>query len=60
MRRLLVLAALAGAAYWLLRRRKASAPRASIGYADGSSVTLENGSRELELLVSVGRRALAT
>ena len=60
MRRLLVLAALAGAVFWLLQRRNASATRAAIGYADGSSLTLEPGSPELERLASAARRALAT
>jgi hypothetical protein len=60
MRKLLVLLALAGGVFWLLRRRGAPAPRAAIGYADGSSLTLEPGSPELERLTAAARRALGT
>ena len=60
MRRLLSLAAIGAAVWWLLGRRgKADASRATIGYADGSSVTLEAGSPELERLVQVAAGAAA-
>jgi len=54
MRRLLSLAAIGAAVWWLLgRRRSASVNRATIGYSDGSSVTLESGSPDLERLVQI-------
>ena len=60
MRRLLVLAALAGVVVWLLRRRGQRPARAGVGYDDGSSITLAEGSAELERLTAVARRALGT
>jgi hypothetical protein len=60
MRKLLALAALVGGIFWLLRRRNASVPRAAIGYADGSSLSLEPGSPELDRLTAAARRALGT
>jgi hypothetical protein len=60
MRRLLSLAAIGAAVWWLLGRRRASSvSRATIGYADGSSVTLEDGSPELERLVRVAAESTA-
>lgn len=60
MRRLLSLAALGAAVWWLLgRRAKPSAGRVTIGYADGSSVTLEAGSPELDRLVAIAAEAVA-
>ena len=58
MRRLLTLAAIAAAVWWLLgRRSSASSNCATIGYADGSSVTLEDGSPELERLIQIAAEA---
>jgi len=54
MRRLLVLAALATAAWWLLRGRGRE-PRAVVGYGDGSSLTLEAGTPELERMLELAR-----
>ena len=60
MRRLLSLAALAGLVWLVLRRRRSSGREtATIGYADGSSVTLEAGSPELERLLLIARQATA-
>ena len=45
MRRLVLFAVLGGIAWWFIGRRREAAPgAATIGYADGSSVTLEAGS----------------
>lgn len=56
MRRLLVLAGLAAAAWWLLRGRgRSREPRAVVGYGDGSSVTLDAGSPELERMLELAR-----
>jgi hypothetical protein len=59
MRRLVALAA-AGALVWrfLARRRAAPAPRVVIGYDDGSTVSLEPGSPERELLLDAASEAL--
>lgn len=55
-RRLLVLAALAGAAWWFLSRRDATCrPGTTVGYEDGSSVTLGQGSPEHERLSRIAR-----
>jgi len=55
-RRLLFLGALAGAAWWLLRRRERGRDeRAVVGYGDGSSLMLEAGSPELERLLEIAR-----
>jgi hypothetical protein len=60
MRKVLLLAALAGAAWWFLgRRRTAARETATVGYADGSSVTLEAGAPELERLLLIASRATA-
>ena len=59
MRRLLVVAGLAGLAWWLLGRgRDGAADRATVGYADGSSVTLEQGAPELERLQQAAREVV--
>lgn len=61
MRRLLSLAAIGAAVWWLLgRRSKPSADRITIGYADGSSVTLDAGSPELDRLTSIAAEATAS
>ena len=59
MRRLLVLAAAAAAAWWLVNRRRSAADDsgATIGYADGSAVTFEQGSAELERLLQIAAGA---
>jgi len=58
MRRLLALAAIGAAVWWLLgRREKPSTTRVTIGYADGSSVTLDEGSPELDRLTSIAAEA---
>ena len=60
MRRLVVLAVLAGAAWWFLTRdRGEDQGGATIGYADGSSVTLEMGSPELDRLLQIAGEATA-
>ena len=59
MRRLLTLAGLAGLVWWLLdRRRGDAAGGATVGYADGSSVTLEEGAPELERLQEAAREVV--
>jgi hypothetical protein len=59
-RRLLVLAGLAAAGWWFFRRReKPDADGVTIGYADGSSVTLAAGSPEHDRLASIAAAASA-
>jgi hypothetical protein len=59
MRRLLALAAVAGITWRLLgRRRRAAGARATIGYADGSSLTLAPGAPELERLRQVAEEVV--
>jgi hypothetical protein len=58
-RKLLALAGLAGAVWWLLGRRRRQEPRAVVGYADGSSITLTTGSPELQRLVATARGVVA-
>ena len=58
MRRLLVLAGLAGAVWWLVARRRRSESRAVVGYEDGSSITLDDTSSELARLVASARRVV--
>lgn len=58
MRRLLAFAAIGAAVWWLLgRRERSSGSRVTIGYADGSSVTLDEGSPELDRLTSIAAAA---
>ena len=58
MRRLLFLALLAGLAWWFLGRRRGEVESsATIGYADGSSVTLAAGSPELDRLLLIAAEA---
>jgi hypothetical protein len=61
MRRLLWLAVLAGVAVLLLRRRGASGEgdTVSVGFADGSSTTLEPGSPERDVILATAAEALA-
>jgi hypothetical protein len=59
MRRLFFLGMLAGTVWWLLGRRRAvTADRATVGYHDGSSLTLESGAPELERLLHIARGAM--
>ena len=61
MRRLLSLAALGAAVWWLIGRREKPSPgRVTIGYADGSSVTLEAGSPEHDRLAAIAADAAAS
>ena len=54
MRRLFSLALVGGLVWWFFGRRGEAAQRsATIGYADGSSVTLEAGSPELDRLLQI-------
>ena len=60
MRRLFWLAAAAAVAWWFIgRRRGADDAGATIGYADGSAVTFEPGSAELERLLQIATVARA-
>jgi hypothetical protein len=58
MRRLLSFALVGGLVWWFFgRRREEAQHRATIGYADGSCVTLEAGSPELDRLVQIAAEA---
>jgi hypothetical protein len=58
MRKLLSLALVGGLVWWLLgRRRPGGGPSATIGYADGSSVTLDTGSPEFDRLLQIAAEA---
>ena len=61
MRRLLRLVVLGALAVWAWRRfvgARGPAERASVSYADGSSVVLEPGSAGFERLAAIARNAL--
>ena len=59
MRKLLALAVIGGIVYWFLNRGGSDdGQSATIGYADGSAVTLEPGSPELDRLVQIASEAL--
>jgi hypothetical protein len=61
MRRLLSLALIGGLVWWFLGRRRAGDEGgATIGYVDGSSVTLAAGSPELDRLLLIAGEALTT
>ena len=61
MRRLFWLAVIAAVAWWFLeRRRGGEAVSATIGYADGSAVTLDAGSPELDRLLRIASGARAS
>ena len=58
MRRLAVLALIGAAAWWFLRRESDTEQGGvTIGYADGSSVTLDLGSPELDRLLEIAAGA---
>ena len=58
MRRLLSFAVVGGVVWWLLgRRRPGAGTSATIGYADGSSVTLDSSSPELDRLQQIAAEA---
>ncbi len=58
MRRLLSFAFVGGLVWWLLgRRHRPAGPSATIGYSDGSSVTLDAGSPELDRLLQISAGA---
>jgi hypothetical protein len=57
-RSLALLGALAALAWIVLSRLRAPDPTAVIGYADGSSLTLEPGRPELGRLVAAAEEAL--
>ena len=59
MRKLLALAVIGGIVYWFLNRGDDDGPSVTIGYADGSAVTLEPGAPELDRLVQIASEALA-
>ena len=59
MRKLLALAIIGGVVYWFLNRgASGDGQSATIGYADGSAVTLEQGAPELDRLVQIASEAL--
>jgi hypothetical protein len=59
MRKLLALALIGGIVYWFLNRGGPDdGERATIGYADGSAVTLEPGAPALDRLVQIASEAL--
>lgn len=62
MRKVIVLGLLAGLVAALRRRRHAesgAAATVTVGFADGSSTTLEHGSPERELMLAAATEALA-
>jgi hypothetical protein len=60
MRRLLFLALVGVLGWWFLGRRRAGVESsATIGYSDGSSVTLDAGSPELDRLLLIAGEARA-
>ena len=61
MRRLFWLAVAAAVGWWLVKRRRSGADDAgaTIGYADGSAVTFEQGSAELDRLLDIAAGAKA-
>ena len=59
MRKLLAFAVIGGIVYWFLNRGGPDDGHSvTIGYADGSAVTLEQGSPELDRLVQIASEAL--
>ena len=61
MRRLALLALIGAVAWWFVGRRRCEPEEsATIGYADGSAVTLDPGSPELDGLLQIAAEALRT
>jgi hypothetical protein len=58
MRKLLALAVIGGIVYWFLNRTGSDGQSATIGYADGSVVSFEQGTPELDRLVEIASSAL--
>jgi hypothetical protein len=58
MRKLVVLAALVGAAWWFFTRKRPAGDRVSVGYVDGSAISPAEGSPEHERLAQAARSAL--
>ena len=58
MRKLLALAVIGGIVYWFLNRGSDEGQTATIGYVDGSAVTLDRGAPELDRLVQIASEAL--
>ena len=58
MRKLLALAVIGGIVYWFLNRSGSDGQNAAIGYADGSAVSLEQGTPELDRLAQIASEAL--
>ena len=58
MRKLLALAVIGGIVYWFLNRGSDDGQSATIGYADGSAVTLDPGAPELDRIVQIAAEAL--
>jgi hypothetical protein len=59
-RRLFLLAVAVAVAWWFIhRRRRTDDVGATVGYADGSAVTFEPGSLELERLLHIAAEARA-
>jgi hypothetical protein len=60
MRKLLSIVAIGVAVWWFITRRGTSSPDgATIGYEDGSSVTLHAGSPELDRLLAIAAEVAA-
>ena len=60
MRKLFFLAVIGGLAWWFLGRREdETGETATIGYSDGSAVTLDAGSPELDRLLQIAAEARA-
>jgi len=60
MRKLVWLAVIGGLAWWFLGRREAEPEETvTIGYADGSAVTLEAGAPEFDRLLQIAAGATA-
>ena len=58
MRRLVTLALAGGIVWWFFARRRTSERSSvTIGYADGSAVTLDSGSPELDRLLRIAAEA---
>ena len=59
-RALVLVAALAGLAALVRRRREGRRDRVTIGYEDGSAMTLEAGTEAADRLLALARPALRT